>query len=104
MEITFNLTQIVAICTALTAIIGAWKIVSKPSKDRKEQDEKIMKMLDNDKQHLAKLDSAMDDIKEHLTFQSDMTYAMLKHMATNNATGEMQRALDEYNQHFRRNL
>ena len=104
MEFTISLSTIIAICTTITAVVGAWRIVSKPQKDRKEQDEKVMKMLDNDKVHLDKLDKAMEDIKEHLTFQSDMTYAMLSHMATNNATGEMRRALDEYNSHFRRNL
>ena len=104
MEVTISLSTIIAICTTITAVVGAYKIVSKPQKDRKELDEKIAKMLDNDKQHLDRLDKAVEDIKEHLTFQSDMTYAMLSHMATNNATGEMRRALDEYNSHFRRNL
>lgn len=104
MEVTISLSTIIAICTTITAVVGAWRIVSKPQKDRKELDEKIAKMLDNDKQHLDKLDKTVEDIKEHLTFQSDMTYAMLSHMATNNNTGGMQKALDEYNQHFRRNL
>ena len=104
MEVTISLSTIIAICTTITAIVSAWKIVSKPQKDRKEQDEKVMKMLDNDKQHLDKLDKAIEDIKELLAFQSDMTYQMLDHMATNNNTGGMKKALDNYNEHFRRNL
>jgi len=76
MEFTISLSTIIAICTTITAVVGAWRIVSKPQKDRKEQDEKVMKMLDNDKVHLDKLDKAMEDIKEHLTFQSDMTYPL----------------------------
>ena len=104
MEFTISLSTIIAICTTITVVASAYKIVTKPKKDEDEAKAKVMKMLDNDKQHLDKLDKAMEDIKEHLTFQSDMTYAILKHMATNNATGEMQKALDEYNEHFRRNL
>lgn len=104
MEFTISLSTIIAICTTITVVAGAWKIVSAPKKEEDEQKKKVMKLLDNDKQHLEKLDKAMEDIKEHLTFQSDMTYAMLSHMATNNATGEMRRALDEYNKHFRKNL
>lgn len=104
MEVTISLSTIIAICTTITAVVGAWKIVSKPQKDRKELDEKIAKMLDNDKQHLDKLDKTVEDIKELLAFQSDMTYQMLDHMATNNNTGGMKKALDNYNEHFRRNL
>ena len=104
MEFTISLSTIIAICTTITAVVGAWRIVSKPQKDRKEQDEKVMKMLDNDKQHLEKLDKAIEDIKELLAFQSDMTYQMLDHMASNNNSGGMKRVMDEYNQHFRKNL
>lgn len=104
MEVTISLSTIIAICTTITAVASAYKIVSKPKKDEDEQKAKVMKMLDNDKVHLEKLDKAIEDIKELLAFQSDMTYAMLSHMATNNATGEMRRALDEYNKHFRKNL
>ena len=32
---------------------------------------------------------------------SDMIYQILDHLATNNNTGEMKRAMDDYNAHFR---
>ena len=115
MEITFSLSQIIAICTALTSILTTYNLVRKPLKEKEERDKKeaeekakqekrILELLDNDKRHLDKLDEGIADIKDHLKFQGDMTYAILKHMATNNATGEMQKALDDYNNYFRRNL
>lgn len=115
MGITFNLAQIVAICTALTSILTAYNLVRKPLKEKEEKDKKeaeekakqekrILELLDNDKKRLDKLDQAVDKINEHLEFQSDMIYQMLDHMATNNNTGGMKDALDRYNQHFRRNL
>lgn len=103
MEISFTLAEIVSICTAIAAIVGAYKIVKKPWEDRKAHDEKIDKLLDNDKRHLEKLDETMIDVKESLTFQSDMIYQMLDHMATNNNSSGMKDALDRYNAHFRRN-
>lgn len=33
----------------------------------------------------------------------DMIYQVLNHLATNNNTGEMKRALDQYNEYFRHN-
>ena len=104
MEFTISLSTIIAICTTITVVASAYKIVSKPKKDEDEAKAKVMKMLDNDKVHLDKLDKAMEDIKEHLTFQSDMIYQMLDHLATNNNSGGMKDALDRYNEHFRRNL
>lgn len=104
MEFTISLSTIIAICTTITVVAGAWKIVSAPKKEEDEQKAKVMKLLDNDKVHLEKLDKAIEDIKELLAFQSDMTYQMLDHMATNNNSGGMKKALDNYNEHFRRNL
>ena len=40
-------------------------------------------------------------LKKDTTMNSDMIYQMLDHLATNNNTGEMKRALDQYNKHFR---
>jgi len=104
MEFTISLSTIIAICTTITVVASAYKIVTKPKKDEDEAKAKVMKMLDNDKVHLDKLDKAIDDIKEMLAFQSDMTYQMLDHMASNNNSGGMKRVMDEYNQHFRKNL
>ena len=104
MEFTISLSTIIAICTTITVVAGAWKIVSAPKKEEDEQKKKVMKLLDNDKVHLDKLDKAIEDIKELLAFQSDMTYQMLDHMASNNNSGGMKRVMDEYNQHFRKNF
>ena len=114
MEITFSLSQIVAIATAITAIVTAYNIVRKPLKEKEEKekkereerekhDEKMLQLLDNDKKRLDKLDDAIGDIKESLRFQADMTYQILDHLATNNNSGGMKRVMDEYNAHFRRN-
>ena len=97
MEFTISLSTIIAICTTITVVAGAWKIVSAPKKEEDEQKKKVMKLLDNDKVHLDKLDKAIEDIKELLAFQSD-------HMASNNNSGGMKRVMDEYNQHFRKNF
>ena len=108
MKITFDL---VVLISALGGIVAIWSALRKMLKEREaekkadtEKEAKVLQMLDNDKKHLNKLDESVAEIKDHLKFQGDMTYAILKHMATNNATGEMQKALDDYNEHFRKNL
>lgn len=114
MGITFNLAQIVAICTALTSILTAYNLVRKPLKEKEEKDKKeaeekakqekrILELLDNDKKHLEKLDDTIERLTEATDIQGDMIYAMLSHMATNNNTGGMQSALDKYNSFYRRN-
>ena len=42
-------------------------------------------------------------LKENDETNGDMIYQILDHLATNNNTGEMKRALNEYNAHFRHN-
>ena len=82
------------------------KILKEKEEDKKKEDEKeanVLKMLSNDKEHLAKLDNAIDKLQESTDIQGDMIYAMLSHMATNNNTGGMQNALDKYNSFYRRN-
>ena len=108
MTISFDLVVLIGILGGIVTIYtSVRKMVKEKEADKKKEDEKeakVLKMLSNDKEHLDKLDDAVKDIKDHLKFQGDMTYAILKHMATNNATGEMQKALDDYNEHFRKNL
>lgn len=96
MEIHFTLAEIVSLCTALTALVGAYKVIQKPLKDRKDKDEKLDKTL-------SELSSWTKDSTKLMKFHSEMLYAMLNHMATNNATGEMRDALDKYNRFFREN-
>lgn len=40
-------------------------------------------------------------LKENDQKSGDMIYQMLDHMSSNNNTGQMKRALDEYNEYYR---
>ena len=107
MTISFDLVVLIGI---LGGIVTIWTSVRKMVKEKeadkqKEQDKesKVLQMLSNDKEHLAKLDDAIDKLQESTDIQGDMIYAMLSHMATNNNTGGMQSALDKYNSFYRRN-
>lgn len=104
MEVSLTLTELVSICAAIAAIAGAYKIVKKPWEDRKKHDDKIDELLENDKKRLDKLDDAIEDVKKIMKANSDMIYQMLDHMATNNNSGGMKKALDKYNQIFRNDL
>jgi len=64
----------------------------------------IPKIMDN---HYG-MGKDIKDIKEDVSTlkdndrkNGDMIYTMLSHMATGNETGEMKRALNEYNEYFR---
>ena len=96
MEIHFTLAEIVSLCTALTALVGAYKVIQKPLKDRKDKDEKLEKTL-------KELSDWTKDSTKTMKFHSEMLYAMLSHMVTNNNTGQMQSLLDQYNKFFREN-
>lgn len=62
------------------------------------------KYLDN-KNGLAKdikeIKSDVSTLRENDKKNGDMIYTMLSHMATGNESGEMKRALNEYNEYFR---
>lgn len=45
----------------------------------------------------------LDDLKKNDSIYGDMVYQMLDHLATENNTGEMKRALNQYNAYFRKN-
>ena len=47
------------------------------------------------------LDSRIDPIQKDVQKIGDITYQMLDHMSTNNNTGNMKKALDDYNNYFR---
>ena len=107
MTISFDLIVLISALGGIVAIYSSVrKILKEKDEDKKkEQDkeDKVLKMLSNDKEHLAKLDNAIDKLQESTDIQGDMIYAMLSHMATNNNTGGMQNALDKYNSFYRRN-
>lgn len=43
----------------------------------------------------------LSTLKENDSKNGDMIYQILDHLASNNNTGEMKRALDQYNEYFR---
>lgn len=107
MTISFDLIVLISALGGIVAIYSSVrKILREKEEDKKKEDEKeqkVLQMLDNDKKHLSRLDDAIDKLQESTDIQGDMIYAMLSHMATNNATGQMQSALDKYNAFYRRN-
>ena len=46
-------------------------------------------------------DEKLNPMKKDVEMISDVVYQMLDHMATNNNTGNMKKALDEYNKYNR---
>lgn len=90
MDITITSQQILAVAALIGAVTAIWATVSKPFKAIKEMNDK-----------LTKLDERMTAVSRSVEIQGDMVYQLLDHAATNNNTGEMQRALTEYNAAFR---
>ena len=45
--------------------------------------------------------SDVSELKDNDQQNGDMIYQILDHLATNNNTGEMKRALNQYNEYFR---
>lgn len=64
----------------------------------------IPKMMDNHYgigKDIKDIKKDVGELKNNDLTNGDMIYQILDHLATNNNTGEMKRALDEYNSHFR---
>jgi len=51
---------------------------------------------------IGEIKESVGELKRNNGVYGDMVYQMLDHMATNNNSGEMKRALDEYNAFFRK--
>ena len=84
METGVLIAIITSVCTALSTIISKWiDAKSGMAKDVKDIKDDISVLKENDK------------------INGDMIYQMLDHLATNNNTGEMKRALNNYNAFFR---
>ena len=90
MDITITSQQIIALAGLIGAITAIWAVVSKPFKAMKDISDR-----------LAKLEAKINKMSCAVEIQGDMIYQLLDHAATNNNTGEMQRALNEYNATFR---
>lgn len=50
---------------------------------------------------IKEIKTDISTLKENDKKNGDMIYQVLDHLATNNNTGEMKRALDQYNEYFR---
>ena len=84
MDNTVLIALISGICTLLSTIISKWiDYKSGMAKDVKDIKEDISILKQNDQKN------------------GDMIYQMLDHLATNNNTGGMKKALDDYNTFFR---
>lgn len=62
------------------------------------------KYLDNKNgivKDIKDIKSDVNTLRENDKKNGDMIYTMLSHMATGNESGEMKRALNEYNEYFR---
>ena len=90
MDITITSQQIIALAGLIGAITAIWAVASKPFKAMKDIGDRLTKL----EEKITKMSAAVD-------IQGDMVYQLLDHAATNNNTGEMQRALNEYNATFR---
>lgn len=84
MDNTVLIALITGICTLLSTVLSKlidnWSGLTRNVKEIKED---IYELKQNDKKN------------------GDMIYQVLDHLATNNNTGEMKRALNEYNAFFR---
>ena len=50
---------------------------------------------------IKEIKNSVSELNDTNLMNSDMIYQILDHLATENNTGEMKRALKEYNAHFR---
>lgn len=67
----------------------------------------IPKLIDNHYgmgKDIKEIKKDITELKENDKANGDMIYQMLDHLATDNNTGEMKRALNEYNKHFRHSM
>lgn len=85
-----TLGQIIAVIGVITAL---WVFTDKVIKAWNNALDSKLKPL-NDK---------YDEMQKDITMLGDVCYQMLSHMATENNTGGMQKALDDYNSYNRHN-
>ena len=84
MDNTVLIALISSICTLLSTILSKWiDYKSGMTKDIKDIKEDVSALKKNDE------------------VNGDMIYQMLDHLSTNNNSGQMKRALNDYNSYFR---
>lgn len=84
MDSAVLITLISGICTLLSTVLSKWI-------DSKSGVAKDIKEIKEDTSTLKKNDE----------INGDMIYQMLDHLATNNNTGGMKKALDQFNAYYR---
>ena len=84
MDNTVLIALITGICTLLSTVLSKYI-------DYKSGMAKNITDIKND----------VSDLKQNDKINGDMIYQMLDHLSSNNNTGQMKRALDEYNGYFR---
>ena len=87
---TITSDQIILLAAVLGAVGVIVGIVRKPFDAINELKKSVDKLTDN-----------VNDLQDDLRMNGDMVYQLLNHASTNNNTGEMQRALNQYNEYFR---
>ena len=87
---TISTEQIIAVAGVIGALGVIWAVVSKP-----------FKMMEELKKSVDELTKNVTEMQDDLKMNGDMVYQLLNHASTNNNTGEMQRALNQYNEYFR---
>ena len=80
-QIQSVLLFVIALCGAILTIVKATSSIIKKA--------------------LEPTNRKIDELKENDEKNGDMIYQILDHLATNNNTGEMKRALNDYNKFFR---
>jgi len=62
---------------------------------------KIVKPIAEWTKKIDEISSDVKALKKNDKMLTDITYVMLTHMSTNNASGQMKEVLDKYNAYFR---
>lgn len=84
MDSTILVALITGSCSIATLLLG--KLMDKKSEMAKD---------------VREIKNEVILLKNNNQMNGDMIYQILDHLATNNNSGQMKRALDEYNKHFR---
>lgn len=106
MTINLSVATIIFIASSITVVGGAVKIlleakraIEKPIKDIETKIEHHERCLENDLEHLQKIDTLIEELGEAVNLLVSADAVMLDHMRTGNSTGEIDaqiKDLDEW--------
>ena len=102
MTITLSMATLIYVASCITVIGGAIKILSEAKKSLQKPLEDIEKKLKdhdqflaNDKDHLDKIDYALEDLTRSFNMLVKSNRIILDHLVDGNHTGEIQAELKE---------